>query len=75
MQHGLNFTPSVEASTADQILPMVKNNLGIGFIPQDFLDQENADNVFTLKLNEPIPTRSICFIKRTDQVLIVAQKT
>lgn len=74
LHHGLVFTPDIEASTADQILPMVKNNLGIGFVPQEFLADEDADNVISLQLKEQIPTRSICLIKRTDQTLSIAAK-
>lgn len=74
LQHGLSFAPDIEASTADQILPMVKNNLGIGFIPQEFLEEEDSDNVLTLQLTEQIPTRSICFVKRADQTLSIAAK-
>lgn len=74
LQHGLVFTPDIEASTADQILPMVKNNLGIGFVPQEFLADEDADNVISLQLKEQIPPRSICLIKRTDQTLSIAAK-
>lgn len=74
LQHGLSFAPDIEASTADQILPMVKNNLGIGFIPQEFLAEEDSDNVIPLQLKEQIPTRSICFAKRTDQTLSIAAK-
>ena len=32
LQHDLPFYPDIEAATADQILPMIRHNLGIGFI-------------------------------------------
>ena len=32
---GLRFRPEIEAATADQILPLVKNDLGIGFVPEE----------------------------------------
>lgn len=68
------FAPDIEASTADQILPLVKNNLGIGFVPQEFLKDEDTENVFTLDLKEQIPTRSVYLIRRTDQTLSIAAK-
>ena len=34
---GLPFHPEIEAATADQILPMVRADLGVGFVPQEFL--------------------------------------
>lgn len=72
MQHGLAFTPEIEASTSDQILPLVQSNLGIGFVPSEFLDEER--NVLQLRLKEPIPIRSVCFLKRAGQTLSIAAK-
>ncbi|MFR3423707.1 MAG: hypothetical protein ACLTTO_09085 [Lachnospiraceae bacterium] len=34
LQHDLPFYPDIEAATADQILPMIRHNLGIGFYPE-----------------------------------------
>lgn len=73
-QHGLRFKPDIEAATADQILPMVRNNLGIGFVPQEFLTGEEAEAVFPLPLCEEIPPRSICLVKRSGQILSIAAK-
>ena len=61
---GLSFMPDVEAATADQILPMVKSDLGIGFVPMDFLENENMENIVILKMNPDIPARNICLLKR-----------
>ena len=33
-RHGLAFEPNIEAATAEQILPMVRAGLGVGFIPE-----------------------------------------
>lgn len=63
---GLPFSPDVEASTADQILPMVKSDLGIGFVPDEFLQTENMENVVVLKMKIPVPERNICMVKRKD---------
>lgn len=73
-KNGLSFAPDIEVATADQILPMVKNNLGIGFVPEDFLNGENDGDVFRLYLKEEIPHRSVCYIKRTDQNLSIAAR-
>lgn len=32
--------PDIEVTTADQILPLVKSNLGIGIVPEAFVEQE-----------------------------------
>ena len=34
LEHGIAMTADTEAATIDQILPMVRQNLGIGFIPE-----------------------------------------
>ena len=61
---GMSFTPDVEAATADQILPMIKSDLGIGFVPMDFLEKENRENLVILKMAPEIPARNICLLKR-----------
>lgn len=71
-RHGLAFVPDIEAATADQILPMVRNNLGIGFVPEEFLIDEDASGIFSITLKEEIPLRSICLIKRADITLSIA---
>ena len=75
-QNGLPFHPDVEAATADQILPMVKNYLGIGFVPEAFLaDDTEGGAVTRLSLSTPVPDRAICLVKRRGQHLqIAAQK-
>ena len=34
LEHGLILEPDLEAATMDQVLLMVKNGLGIGFLPR-----------------------------------------
>lgn len=73
--NGLLLSPEIEAATADQILPMVKNDLGIGFVPENFLlGESEATGVFRLRLIETIPPRSVCMVKRTDRPLSIAAK-
>ncbi len=69
---GLSFSPDVEAATADQILPMVKSGLGIGFVPREFLEQENMEHLTMLTMEPPIPKRNICVLKRQDASLSMA---
>ncbi len=72
--HGLTFTPEIEAYTSDQILPFVKSNLGIGLVPTEIFEEENNEQLIKLQLQETIPDRSICFLKRRDQTLGLAAK-
>lgn len=69
---GLSFSPDIEASTADQILPMVKSDLGIGFVPLDFLEKESMENLIILDMEPAIPRRDICLLKRKDTPLSIA---
>ena len=62
----------VEAATADQILPMVKSDLGIGFVPIEFLENENMENLVILNMKPAIPPRNICILKRKGMSLSVA---
>lgn len=73
--HGLSFQPDIEAATADQILPMVKSDLGIGFLPELLARGEiAAGNVFTLDLNPPVPLRQIGLLTQENQPLSVAAR-
>lgn len=71
-KHGLPFRPDIEAFTADQILPMVESDLGIGFVPEEFLKE--SSNICTIDLKEKIPERSVVLIKRKAQSLSMASK-
>ena len=73
---GIEFKPEIEASTADQVLPMIESDLGIGFIPIDFLGHiTDSGRIRVLKLDKPIPPRAICMLKRRHDPLTLAAKT
>lgn len=75
LEHGLTLRADIEAATTDQILPMVKNDLGIGFVPEEFVRNEvNHRNIFVLNLIDEIPPRYICIVKRSDRSLSIAAK-
>ena len=72
-EHGLTFSPDIEAATADQILPMVRANLGIGFVPEHTVKEAAEDgSILPLHLEEIPPERSISLLKRKDMPLSVA---
>ena len=73
--HGLSFQPDIEVATADQILPMVKSDHGIGFLPELLARGEiAAGNVFTLDLKPPVPLRQIGLLTQENQPLSVAAR-
>ncbi|MCI9504907.1 MAG: LysR family transcriptional regulator [Clostridia bacterium] len=69
-KHDLLYRPEVEVATADQILPMIENNLGVGFLPEFFLKAESR--TLPVLLEEPLPERTICLVKATDRPLSIA---
>lgn len=68
---GLPTAPILRRSPPTQILPMVAADLGVGFVPEEFLQSEDV-NIIDLK--EKIPERNIVLIKRKEQPLSVAAK-
>ena len=75
LEHGLSLTPDMEVATADQILPMVKNDLGIGFLPDTFAEEAiRKQEIYPLRLAEKIPERFICLVKHSGHTLIIAAR-
>lgn len=73
LQHDLVWNPDTEVATTDQILPLVKNGLGIGFVPEKFaLDALAAGEVCQIPLYEDIPSRTICLIEDRSHSLSIA---
>ena len=44
-------------------MPLVEHNLGIGFVPEDFLFNQ-AENVYEIPLDEPIEERFVSLVKK-----------
>lgn len=71
-RRGVPFQPVIEAATADQIIPMAEAGLGVGIVPQDFI--RTSDRVRTIELDEPLPPRAVCIVKRKGHPLSVAAR-
>lgn len=67
---GLPYRPDIEAASADQILPMVEAGLGVGFLPEPLV----SDRVRVIALAEPVPSRTVCLVRRKEQPLRVAAR-
>lgn len=73
--HGLTMSPDIEAATSNQIIPMVRSDLGIGFVPEHTaIEEACAGGVHILRLQQPLPERSICLLKRKDLPLSIAAR-
>ncbi|MBP3507952.1 MAG: LysR family transcriptional regulator [Lachnospiraceae bacterium] len=74
-RYKLELKPELEAATTDQILPMVKHNLGLGFIPDVYAREAlEKSEVFQIPVAEKIPSRRICFVENKNHMLSIAAK-
>ncbi len=75
LEHGLALHPDMETATTDQVLPLVKSGLGIGFLPENLATEAlERKEVFQIRLAESIPERNICMVKDTLRPLSIAAK-
>lgn len=75
LRHGLPYSPDVEVATIDQVLQVVRCNLGIGFVPHEMLvGTPELTGIYPLTLEEPMAPRSICLFQRKNQPLSIAAK-
>ena len=69
----LPFCPDIEVETVDQVLPVVRSDLGIGFVPREMLlGSPELTGIYPLTLAQPIPPRSIYLFQRKNQPLSMA---
>lgn len=63
-RNDLALQPDIEAATTDQILPMVQNDLGLGFLPREMAREAlQKGEVVEVHLTEELPPRQICLVK------------
>lgn len=57
LKHCLELTPDTEVATTDQILPLVKNELGLAFLPgEDSRNEAIARHeIVQVALQDPVP--------------------
>lgn len=72
IKRGCVFSPDIEAATADQIMPLVKHGLGIGFVPEDFLALESG--IRKIELKEELPEREIILVRKKEHSLPLPAK-
>lgn len=75
MSRGLEFDPDMEVATADLILPMIENGLGLGFLPEEFVGAALSDGrAVRIQLAEAIPERHVCLIQDPQRSLSTAAR-
>lgn len=61
--YGILMDPDIELASISQVLPLVRSNLGIGFVPMKIAEEDlRLGNIFQIDLEEEIPSRSICLV-------------
>ena len=68
-QNDVSFSADIEAATADQLLPLIRHNLGIGFVPEEFLEGADARDVYRIPMKSAPPVRSISLVKKKNHLL------
>lgn len=76
LSHGLELNPDTEVATADQILPLVKSDLGLAFLPEPMAQEAlHQRKIVQIKLREKLPERQICMVyDRKHPLSIAAQR-
>lgn len=76
LEHGLVMSPDIEVATADQLLPTILHDLGIGFVPDAFVNSyAGSEKLYVIPLAEKVPVRSICLVEDKSRPLSVAANT
>lgn len=63
LEHGAHLNPDTEAATTDQLLTLVKSELGLAFMPEPMARESlQRHEIVQIPLREPIPPRSLCLV-------------
>lgn len=63
LSYSLELTPDTEVTTTDQILPLVRSDLGLAFLPEPMAQEAlRQHRIIQIKLREKIPERQICMV-------------
>ncbi len=72
---GVDFRPEIELNTADLIIPFIRRNLGIGFVPEELARPAiEAGEIVRIQLKTDIPERTIYGVHNPRYPLSAAAK-
>ena len=65
-QHNVEINPAYETDSSSELLPFVKNDYGLTFIPEEMAEEAiNEGKCFKVNLKEKMPLRNIsCIVKK-----------
>lgn len=70
MENALEISPTIEVPTSDLIVPLAKNNLGLGIVADIFIQNElSSGEIIKLSIDAELPLRSfiLCYKKNKEQ--------
>lgn len=74
-RHGELLYPDIELPTTDLIVPVVRQNLGIGIVPENFALQDlQQKTIVRVKLAVDLPKRQICAVSHPAHPLSFASE-
>ena len=63
LEHSAELHPDIEAATTDQMLTLVRSELGLAFVPEPMARGNlHRGRIVQLTLQEEIPPRSVCLV-------------
>ncbi len=66
-KHGILMKPDIELASISQVLPLVRSDLGIGFVPYPLAANDlEEERIIKINIAEEIPPRSICLVTDPD---------
>ncbi|MDO4607820.1 MAG: LysR family transcriptional regulator [Clostridia bacterium] len=72
---GVHKEPDIEVATADQVLPLIKSGMGIGFVSEFMINESLANGeIEEIPLNILPLNRSICLVEDKSKGLSLAAK-
>ena len=76
ISNGVELNPDIEVATTDQILQLVKSELGLAFLPETMSKEAISQNqIIRINLKEEIPQRHICMVYDKQHPISAAAKT
>ena len=64
LRNGFTMEPDTEASSLDQLLPLIENDLGLGYVPKKLaIPYLERGRFFNIPLTEQIPPRHVSIIE------------
>lgn len=76
IEHRIDLEPDMEVETSDLMLPLIENNLGIGFVPEKLaLPLLEEKKLVRIRLDQDVPKRSIQIVSDKERGRSLAADT